>query len=90
VDTDWMSEGNCKDMDPGVFFPSDGVGVRVAQEICATCPVKDPCLHYALVNRVGEGVWGGASERQRKRLRRDRSASATPVRETVREHAGRS
>jgi WhiB family redox-sensing transcriptional regulator len=65
---DWMRLANCKDMDPAVFFPSDGVGVQAAQRVCAECAVRAPCLEYALGNRIGEGVWGGASERQRKRL----------------------
>lgn len=63
-----MNQGKCKEMDPALFFPSDGVGVQVAQRICAECPVKAPCLEYALTNRVDHGVWGGASERERRRL----------------------
>jgi WhiB family redox-sensing transcriptional regulator len=80
MDADWMRLGNCRDKDPAMFFPSDGVGVQVAQRICAECAVKTPCLEYALVNKIYEGVWGGASERQRKRLvgqyRRQSAASA--------------
>ncbi len=72
MDADWMEEGNCRDVDPAVFFPSDGVGVEVARRICATCPVKEPCLEYALHHRVDHGVWGGASERERRRLLRQR------------------
>jgi len=68
MDTDWMNQGKCKEMDPTLFFPSDGVGVQAAQRICAECPVKAACLEYALVNRVDHGVWGGASERERRRL----------------------
>ncbi|HXQ59831.1 MAG TPA: WhiB family transcriptional regulator [Acidimicrobiales bacterium] len=68
MDTDWMNQGKCKEMDPAVFFPSDGVGVQVAQRICADCSVKAPCLEYALGNRIDHGVWGGASERERRRL----------------------
>ncbi|HEY7946114.1 MAG TPA: WhiB family transcriptional regulator [Acidimicrobiales bacterium] len=68
MDTDWMNQGKCKDIDPAVFFPSDGVGVQVAQRICAECPVKSPCLEYALASRIDHGVWGGASERERRRL----------------------
>jgi WhiB family redox-sensing transcriptional regulator len=60
MDADWMRLGNCRDKDPAMFFPSDGVGVQVAQRICAECAVKTPCLEYALVNKIYEGVWGGA------------------------------
>jgi WhiB family transcriptional regulator, redox-sensing transcriptional regulator len=72
MDTEWMARGRCKDMDPSVFFPSDGVGVQIAQRICRECDVQTPCLAYALANRVDHGVWGGASERERKRLLRQR------------------
>lgn len=69
----WMAEGNCRFEPPATFFPSDGVGVEVAKKICATCPVREPCLDYALDNRIDHGVWGGTSERQRRRLLRDRN-----------------
>ena len=72
MDTQWMRRGRCKDMDPAIFFPNDGVGVQVAQRICAECPVRAECLDYALDNRVDHGVWGGASERERRRLLRQR------------------
>jgi WhiB family redox-sensing transcriptional regulator len=70
MDTDWMARGKCRDLDPTVFFPSDGIGVQVACRICAECPVKAPCLEYALGNRVDHGVWGGTSERERRRILR--------------------
>lgn len=73
TDADWMSDGSCKDASPDVFFPSDGVGVLAAQRICAGCQVKQRCLEYALANHIAHGVWGGASERQRTRLRRRRA-----------------
>jgi len=63
-----MAEGNCNNHPPAVFFPSDGVGVEIAKKICATCPAKDPCLDYALDSRIDHGVWGGTSERQRRRI----------------------
>jgi len=72
MNNDWMAGGNCRDEAPAVFFPSDGVGVEVARRICATCPVKDPCLEYALRNGIDHGVWGGASERERRRIARRR------------------
>jgi WhiB family redox-sensing transcriptional regulator len=57
-------------MDPAVFFPNEGDGVRRAQAICSSCPVRAECLAYALDNRILHGVWGGASERERVRLLR--------------------
>lgn len=72
MDNEWMAEGNCREVAPSMFFPSDGVGVEVARRICATCPVKEPCLEYALRNGIDHGVWGGASERERRRIARRR------------------
>jgi WhiB family redox-sensing transcriptional regulator len=72
VSTEWMHRGNCRDHPPSTFFPSDGVGVDVARRICSDCPVKTPCLEYALRNGVDHGVWGGTSERERRRIARQR------------------
>ncbi len=72
MDTSWMANGNCRSVHPSVFFPSDGVGVDIARKICATCESKEPCLEYALDARVDHGVWGGASERERRRILRRR------------------
>lgn len=72
MDTKWMDEGRCRDLDPATFFPSDGAGVEIARRICEECPVRVTCLEFALVNRVDHGVWGGASERERRRILRSR------------------
>ncbi len=72
MEAEWMAEAKCRDMDPGIFFPSDGVGVQVAQKICAACVPREQCLEYALVNHIDHGVWGGASERERRRILRRR------------------
>ncbi len=75
MDTSWMATGNCNNHPPAVFFPSDGVGVEIAKEICGSCPVKEPCLAYALDHRVDHGVWGATSERQRRRILKARRAA---------------
>ncbi len=67
-----MKRAHCVGESPAVFFPSDGVGVLRAQKICAHCPVSDDCLEYALANHISHGVWGGASERQRRRIQSQR------------------
>lgn len=72
MDNDWMASGTCRSHPPATFFPSDGVGVEVARRICETCPVRMECLEYALEYRIDHGVWGGASERKRRRILRDR------------------
>jgi WhiB family redox-sensing transcriptional regulator len=82
MDTEWMAEGKCRNEPPGTFFPSDGVGVEVARRICATCPVKEPCLEYALAHGIDHGVWGGASERERRRIARRRRLEAASLTST--------
>lgn len=77
MDANWMLSGLCRGLDPETFFPSDGVGVEVAQRICAECPVHAECLEYALRNHIEHGVWGGASERLRRRIARDRRRAAS-------------
>ena len=67
-----MTEGKCRDHPPNTFFPSDGIGVAIARRICADCPVKEPCLEYALGNHIEHGVWGGTSERARRLIARQR------------------
>jgi WhiB family redox-sensing transcriptional regulator len=68
TDTAWMAQGNCRNYPPAVFFPSDGVGVDRARRICATCQEKETCLEYALEHHIDHGVWGGSSERERRRI----------------------
>jgi WhiB family redox-sensing transcriptional regulator len=72
----WMLEGRCRGADTREFFPSNGLGVEAAQQICRECPVKEPCLEYALQNHIEQGVWGGASERERRRILRSRRRAA--------------
>jgi WhiB family redox-sensing transcriptional regulator len=75
----WMFHARCRGISPAEFFPSDGTGVETAQRVCAVCPVRSECLEYALINRIEHGVWGGASERERRRiLRRRRDVATTP------------
>ena len=79
MDNEWMARGNCSFEPPATFFPSDGVGVEVAKRICETCPSKEPCLEYALAHRIDHGVWGGTSERQRRRILKKRKSGVTAV-----------
>ena len=79
MDAEWMSQGRCRDVPPALFVPSDGLGVQQAQRICADCPVAEACLEYALVNRIDHGVWGGRSERERRRILRRRRLAEVSV-----------
>ena len=72
MDTTWMQEAKCRELPPEKFFPSDGVGVEKAQRICAECTVTSQCLEYALFHHIDHGVWGGKSERERRRIARRR------------------
>ena len=68
----WEQSAECRGMDPNVFFPTDGLGVQAAQKICSECPVRPDCLEFALKNHTDHGIWGGVSERERRRLQRGR------------------
>ena len=68
----WLLRARCRDLPPAIFFPSDGAGVEVARRYCAECEVREACLAYALDNHIEHGVWGGASERARRRMARQR------------------
>ena len=72
MNTNWMEKSACIDVSPDVFFPSDGVGVIVAKSICDNCLVSESCLEYALQNQIDHGVWGGRSERQRRKILKEK------------------
>jgi WhiB family transcriptional regulator, redox-sensing transcriptional regulator len=69
-DREWMLEAKCLDADPEAFFPEKGGSTREAKRICAACPVREECLDHALANDERFGIWGGLSERERRRLKR--------------------
>ena len=79
MDSSWMAKGHCATHPPETFFPSDGVGVEVARRICDGCPVQERCLEYALRNRIDHGVWGGSSERQRRRILKERRRAVAAI-----------
>lgn len=69
---DWMADALCTQLgDPDLFFPDKGGSARSAKDACQTCPVINDCLGYALENDEHFGIWGGLSERERRRLRGD-------------------
>lgn len=71
----WMERASCADMPCDLFFPVDRDGVVRVQQVCAGCPVTVQCLEYALRHRVDHGVWGGCSERKRRRILEARALS---------------
>ena len=65
---EWMIFANCGDQEPSTFFPKDGAGVDIAKRICMGCVVREDCLEYAIVTKQDYGVWGGTSERERRKI----------------------
>lgn len=66
----WQADALCAQTDPEAFFPEKGGSTREAKKICQQCEVRSECLEYALANDERFGIWGGLSERERRRLRR--------------------
>jgi WhiB family redox-sensing transcriptional regulator len=67
---DWHGRALCAQTDPEAFFPEKGGSTRDAKRICTGCEVRSECLSYALANDERFGIWGGLSERERRRLKR--------------------
>lgn len=66
----WQERALCAQTDPEAFFPEKGGSTREAKRICQGCEVKDACLEYALAHDERFGIWGGLSERERRRIKR--------------------
>ena len=66
----WQSDSLCAQTDPEAFFPEKGGSTRDAKKICTSCEVRAQCLEYALANDERFGIWGGLSERERRKLRK--------------------
>ena len=68
----WRLQASCMGCDPELFYPQRGESTKSGKEVCAGCPVREECLEYALANSERFGIWGGMSERERRKLRRTR------------------
>jgi WhiB family redox-sensing transcriptional regulator len=66
----WQADALCAQTDPEAFFPEKGGSTRDAKRICTGCEVKAQCLDYALKNDERFGIWGGLSERERRKLKK--------------------
>jgi WhiB family transcriptional regulator, redox-sensing transcriptional regulator len=66
----WQERALCAQTDPEAFFPEKGGSTREAKKICLGCEVRAECLDYALAHDERFGIWGGLSERERRRLKR--------------------
>ena len=72
----WRAHARCKGIDREVFYPVSDEDSDEAKSICGECPVRLQCLEYAIVARERDGVWGGATEKERRRIIRQRRKSA--------------
>jgi WhiB family redox-sensing transcriptional regulator len=70
---DWQDRALCAETDPESFFPEKGGSTREAKRICSGCEVRAECLEYALAHDERFGIWGGLSERERRKLKREAS-----------------
>lgn len=66
----WQEKALCAQTDPEAFFPEKGGSTREAKRVCQSCDVRAECLEYAIANDERFGIWGGLSERERRRLKR--------------------
>ena len=66
----WQERALCAQTDPEAFFPEKGGSTREAKKVCTGCEVRAECLEYALENDERFGIWGGLSERERRKLRK--------------------
>jgi WhiB family redox-sensing transcriptional regulator len=72
---DWRDGAACRDHDPELFFPEGAAGpaqdqAERAKQVCLDCPVRKPCLRFALWHGLGYGIWGGVSGEERRFLQR--------------------
>jgi WhiB family transcriptional regulator, redox-sensing transcriptional regulator len=72
----WQNRAACRGVDTNIFFPATDEEAEPAKIVCAACPVREACLEHALADREREGIWGGATERERRRIIRQRRKSA--------------
>ncbi|MDH4170086.1 MAG: WhiB family transcriptional regulator [Acidimicrobiia bacterium] len=72
----WQDQAACRGVATSLFFPDPDDETTAAQQVCSGCQVQDACLEHALGTREHQGVWGGATERDRRRIIRHRRQSA--------------
>ncbi len=72
----WRQRGACRGLDPDIFYPPSDDDAGEAKAVCAQCQVRQACLEFALDTREAEGIWGGATARERRRVLRQRRKTA--------------
>lgn len=86
-DEDWTKRALCPQTDPEAFYPERGGSTREAKKICLGCEVQKECLDWALANDERFGIWGGLSERERRRLKYGPDGSKRRALERARDEA---
>lgn len=76
-DLEWQDAANCKGANADLFFPERGASTRTAKGICRECTVRADCLEFAITTGEKFGIWGGMSERERRRVRKERQIAAS-------------
>ena len=79
IEENWQDDANCLGVDTNLFYPERGASTREAKEVCRGCVVRADCLEFALQNGEKFGIWGGLTERERKRIRRQRTQAARSI-----------
>ncbi len=69
---EWELRANCLGVDPDLFFPERGQSTAEAKAVCANCEVQEECLDAAINRCEKVGIWGGKSENERRRIRKER------------------
>ena len=68
----WRDQAACQGLESAIFYPADDGEAESAKTVCEECLVRAPCLDYALEQRERDGVWGGSTEKERRRIQRQR------------------
>ena len=76
---DWRDLALCGEIGGDFWYPEKGGSTRLAKAVCRSCEVRGPCLEYALANDERFGIWGGKSERERRRLKRQSANQGRPI-----------
>ena len=76
-DLEWQDDANCTGANANLFFPERGASTRKAKSICRECSVRPECLEFAISTGEKFGIWGGMSERERRRVRKERQIAAS-------------
>jgi WhiB family redox-sensing transcriptional regulator len=77
LDMAWQDLASCRGADPDLFFPERGASTRTAKGICRDCQVRAECLEFAIVSSEKFGIWGMMSERERRKIRKERQIAAS-------------